>query len=149
MFEPYLLYGLGTGLDVREASDCNWNVVVDAFQEGYHIQAIHPELLQIVVIDPTTNRFRFWGDHEVACAPFAVADASPEDEYEGLKSLPDTFPTVPGYLPRLAELVAGYRNADGELEYPAGVTGRLLLQQQTRDTPTAMGRDASAPPAAH
>src|SRR3546814_293522 len=144
MIEPYHLEDMVTVLDVREAIDCNWKVVVDAFQEGYHIQAIHPELLQIVVIDPTTNRFRFWGDHEVACAPFAVADASPEDEYEGLKSLPDTFPTVTGYLPRLAELVDGYRNADGEIEYPAGVTGRILLQQATRETLTEMGLDVSA-----
>lgn len=141
MIEPYHLDDMITVLDVREAIDCNWKVVVDAFQEGYHIQAIHPELMQIVVIDPTTNRFRFWGDHEVACAPFAVANASPEVEYEGLKSLPDTFPTVTGYLPRLEELVDGYRNADGEIEYPAGVTGRTLLQQATRETLTGMGFD--------
>ena len=132
LIEPYDLDEMVTVLDVRESLECNWKVVVDAFQEGYHIQAIHPELLQIVVIDPTTNRFRFWGDHEVACAPFAVTDATPEDEYEGLKSLPETFPTVTGYLPRLAELVDGYRTADGEIEYPPSVTGRTLLQQATR-----------------
>lgn len=144
MAEPYHLDEMVTVLDVRESLDCNWKVVVDAFQEGYHIQAIHPQLLQIVVIDPTTNRFRFWGDHEVACAPFAVADASPDDEYEGLKSLPDTFPTVTGYLPRLAELVDTYRNAEGTIEYPDGVTGRTLLQRATRETLTDLGLDVGA-----
>lgn len=144
MIEPYRLDDMVTVLDVRESLDCNWKVVVDAFQEGYHIQAIHPQLLQIVVIDPTTNRFRFWGDHEVACAPFAVTDATPEAEYEGLKSLPDTFPTVTGYLPRLGELVDAHRNADGAIEYPAGVTGRTLLQQATRETLTDLGLDVDA-----
>jgi phenylpropionate dioxygenase-like ring-hydroxylating dioxygenase large terminal subunit len=144
MIEPYHMDDMVTVLDVRESIDCNWKVVVDAFQEGYHIQAIHPQLLKIVVIDPTTNRFRFWGDHEVACAPFAVTDASPEDEYEGLESLPDTFPTVTGYLPRLAQLVDTHRRADGTIEYPEGVTGRTLLQRATRETLTDMGFDVAA-----
>jgi phenylpropionate dioxygenase-like ring-hydroxylating dioxygenase large terminal subunit len=144
MIEPYHMDEMVTVLDVRESLDCNWKVVVDAFQEGYHIQAIHPQLLKIVVIDPTTNRFRFWGDHEVACAPFAVTDASPEDEYEGLESLPDTFPTVTGYLPRLAQLVDAHRRADGTIEYPEGVTGRTLLQRATRETLTDMGFDVAA-----
>jgi phenylpropionate dioxygenase-like ring-hydroxylating dioxygenase large terminal subunit len=144
MIAPYHLDEMVTVLDVREAIDCNWKVVVDAFQEGYHIQAIHPELLQIVVIDPRTNRFRFWGDHEVACAPFAVPDATPEAELEGLRTLPDTFPTVTGYLPRLEELVDGYRDAEGLIEYPPGVTGRTLLQQATRETLTDLGLDVTA-----
>lgn len=143
MIEPYHVDEMVTVLDVRESLDCNWKVVVDAFQEGYHIQAIHPQLLKIVVIDPTTNRFRFWGDHEVACAPFTVADATPEDEYEGLKSLPDTFPTVTGYLPRLEQLVEHHRDADGALRYPDGTTGRTLLQQATRETLTDMGFDVT------
>ena len=101
-----------------------------------------PSCCKIVVIDPTTNRFRFWGDHEVACAPFAVADASPEDEYEGLKSLPDTFPTVTGYLPRLAELVDGYRDADGQIALPptASPGGHCSSRRLARRSPS-MGLD--------
>ncbi|MGZ4693304.1 MAG: aromatic ring-hydroxylating oxygenase subunit alpha [Acidimicrobiales bacterium] len=142
LIEPYHLGEMVTVLDVREAIDCNWKVVVDAFQEGYHIQGIHPELLKVIVIEPSTNRFRFWADHEVACAPFTVPSASPEEELDGLKSLPDTFPTVTGYLPRLEELVDGYRD-DGVISYPAGVNGRTLLQQATRETLTDMGFDVA------
>ncbi len=69
LIAPYHLDDMITVLDVREAVDCNWKVVIDAFQEGYHIQAIHPELLKVIVLDPATNRFRFWGDHEVAVRP--------------------------------------------------------------------------------
>ena len=86
LIEAYHLDDMVTVLDVREAVDCNWKVVVDAFQEGYHIQAIHPELLKVIVLDPTTNRFRFWGDHEVAVAPFVVPNATPDDELDGLQS---------------------------------------------------------------
>lgn len=143
LIEPYRLDEMITVLDVRERVDCNWKVVVDAFQEGYHIQGIHPELLKVIVIDPTTNRFKFWGDHEVACAPFSVPDATPEAELDGLRNLPDTFPTVAGYLPRLTELVDGYRDAVGRIDYPAGVTGRTLLQQATRETLTDLGLDVS------
>lgn len=143
LIAPYRLDEMITVLEVRERIDCNWKVVVDAFQEGYHIQGIHPELLKVIVIDPTTNKFNFWGDHEVACAPFSVPNASPEDELEGLMNLPDTFPTVAGYLPRLNELVDGYRDAEGRIVYPAGVTGRTLLQQATRETLTDLGLDVS------
>ena len=105
LMAPYHLDQMVTVLDVRESVDCNWKVVMDAFQEGYHIQGIHPELLQVIVIDPTTTRYRFWDDHEVAVAPFEVADAGPEEELEGHQALPATFPTVTGYLPRFEELV--------------------------------------------
>lgn len=143
LMEPYHLDQMVTVLNVREAVDCNWKVVMDAFQEGYHIQGIHPELLKVIVIDPTTTRYRFWDDHEVAVAPFEVANADPEAELEGIRALPATFPGVTGYLPRFEELVAEHRNADGIIEYPEGVTGRILLQQATRETLTGMGFDVA------
>ena len=42
LIEAYHLDDMVTVLDVREAVDCNWKVVMDAFQEGYHIHGIHP-----------------------------------------------------------------------------------------------------------
>jgi Ring hydroxylating alpha subunit (catalytic domain) len=97
----------------------------------------------VIVIDPTTTRYRFWDDHEVAVAPFEVANGDPEEEIDGIKQLPATFPTVTGYLPRFEELANAYRKEDGRLEYPEGVTGRRLLQQATRETLTSMGFDVS------
>jgi phenylpropionate dioxygenase-like ring-hydroxylating dioxygenase large terminal subunit len=35
LMEPYHLDQMVTVMNVREAVDCNWKVVVDAFQEGY------------------------------------------------------------------------------------------------------------------
>ena len=141
LMAPYHLDEMATVLDVQEKLECNWKVVMDAFQEGYHIQGVHPELLRVIVIDPTTTRYRFWDDHEVAVAPFEVAQATPEEELIGIRELPGTFPTVTGYLPRFEELVDSYRDSNGTITYPAGVTGRTLLQQATRETLNGMGFD--------
>ena len=146
LLAPYRLDEMvPVGLNVREALECNWKVVVDAFSEGYHIVGVHPELLQVIVLEAEKNRFGWFGDHAMACAPFEVnvAGFGPEQQVEGIRSLPGTFPTVAEVLPRFEELVAAYRAADGELAFPEGVTARKLLQQATRDTLTAKGLDVS------
>ena len=134
------------GMDVRESLDCNWKVVIDAFSEGYHIIGVHPELLS--VIDPEAGKawHGFYGDHGMAYSPFEVKNAKGcglEEQVEGIRSLPGTFPTVAEVLPRFEELVAAHRDKDGKLEFPEGVTVRTLLQRATRDTLTAKGLDLS------
>jgi nitrite reductase/ring-hydroxylating ferredoxin subunit len=132
------------GLNVRESLNCNWKVVMDAFQEGYHIQGIHPEL--VPAMDESKERYAFFGDHSVATAPFGAANLAafgPERAVEGIRELPKTFPGVAEVLPRFEALVDGYRTGDAELQFPAGVTARSLLQQATRDTLTGKGLDVS------
>jgi nitrite reductase/ring-hydroxylating ferredoxin subunit len=146
LLEPYRMHEMTTVLNVREAIDCNWKVVVDAFTEGYHISGIHPELLRIIDIDPTKNRFNYFGDHAVACAPFEVANKpgfGPEQQIEGIRELPGTFPGVAEILPRFEELVDIHRDAAGALALPDGVTPRTILQQATREVLTAKGVDVS------
>lgn len=145
MLAPYRLDEMVTVMDVREKLDCNWKVVVDAFSEGYHINGIHPELLKVINIDPSTSRHRFMDEHCVSVAPFEVAGVDtygPEEQVQGIRELPGTFPTVTAVLPRFEELVDGYRT-EGVLEFPEGVTVRTLLQQATRDTLTGQGLDVS------
>jgi nitrite reductase/ring-hydroxylating ferredoxin subunit len=146
LLAPYHLDEMTTVLDVKEALDCNWKVVIDAFQEGYHIQGVHPELLRVIVIDPTTTRYRFPGDHTVAVAPFDVAhvpDMTAEQQLQGIRELPGTFPGVAGVLPAFEELVDTCRDESGALEFPVGVTARTLLQEATRQTLTTHGLDVS------
>lgn len=145
LLSPYHLEEMVTVLDVREALNCNWKVVMDAFEEGYHISGIHPQLLQVIMIDPSTTRYRFFDKHSVSCAPFEVAGVKYglEEQIEGIMGLPETFPSVTAVLPRFQELVAEYRDQNGQLQLPAGVTPRTLLQRATRETLTGMGFDVS------
>ena len=55
--------------ECAESLECNWKVVMDAFQEGYHIQGVHPELVQVT--DESKERYRFFGEHSVATLPSA------------------------------------------------------------------------------
>lgn len=143
MLAPYHLDEMVTVMNVREPLDCNWKVVMDAFEEGYHINGIHPQLLSVIAIDPATSRYKFFEHHSVAMAPFEVQGASAEKQVEGILALPETFPSTVAVMPRFEELVKSYRAADGSLEFPDGVSARTLLQQATRDTLTGMGLDVS------
>jgi phenylpropionate dioxygenase-like ring-hydroxylating dioxygenase large terminal subunit len=132
------------GLNVRESLDCNWKVVMDAFQEGYHIQGVHPEL--IPAMDESKERYRFFGDHSVATAPFGASNMAAfgaEQAVDAIRELPATFPGVAEVLPRFETLVDAHRGQDGAIAFPEGVTARGLLQQATRDTLTARGLDVS------
>jgi len=145
LLAPYRLEEMvPVGLNVREMLECNWKVVMDAFQEGYHIQAVHPEL--IAAMDESRERYGFFGDHSVATGPFGAANLEafrPEQQVDSIRGLPATFPGVAEMLPRFEALLDGYRQADGALDFPEGVTGRLLLQQATRETLSARGLDVS------
>ena len=143
LLAPYRLDEMVTVMDVREALDCNWKVVMDAFEEGYHINGIHPQLLSVLAIDPTTARYRFFENHSVAVAPFEVKGASPEKQVQGIMDLPETFPSTVAVMPRFQELVADYHTTDGTVDFPEGITARKLLQQATRDTLSGMGLDVS------
>lgn len=143
LLAPYHLDEMITVMDVQESLDCNWKVVMDAFQEGYHIDGIHPQLLRVINIDPATSRFQFFENHSVAVAPFEVQGATPDKQVDGIMDLPETFPSTVAVLPRFTELVDEHRAADGSLNFPDGVTARKLLQQATRDTLTGMGLDVS------
>jgi phenylpropionate dioxygenase-like ring-hydroxylating dioxygenase large terminal subunit len=146
LLEPYHLEEMVPVMNVRESLNCNWKVIVDAFSEGYHVDAIHPELLRIISIDPSKERFGFFGDHYVVAVPFEVANVEgfgPEQQVEGIRELPGTFPGVAEVLPSFDKLVDAYRNQDGVLTLPAGVTPRTLLQQATRETFTRRGLDVS------
>lgn len=134
------------GMDVRESLDCNWKVVIDAFSEGYHIIGVHPELLSVIDLEAGNSRHGFYGDHGMAVAPFEVKNVkscSLEQQVEGIRALPGTFPSVAEVLPLFERLVDAYRNKDGTLAFPNGVSVRTPLQRATRETLTAKGLDVS------
>ena len=113
LLEPYNIDEFITVMDVSEPIECNWKVVMDAFEEGYHIDGIHPQLLQVLHINPRTARYRFFENHSVAVAPFEVAGASAQEQVEGMLALPETFPGTVAVIPRFQELLAPYQDEDG------------------------------------
>ena len=146
LLRPYRLDEMvPVGLNVREAIDSNWKVVMDAFQEGYHVQGVHPELVPLM--DESKERYRFIGDHSVATAPFGTAKLSrldADEQVEAVKGLAYPFPGMAKVLPRFDEMAGAFRGADGKLVLPEGVTPRTLLQQATREVLDAGGLDVSA-----
>ncbi|MCB2076199.1 MAG: aromatic ring-hydroxylating dioxygenase subunit alpha [Novosphingobium sp.] len=131
------------GLNVRETIECNWKVVMDAFYEGYHVQAVHPEL--VPMIDLSRERFVRLGRHGATTVPFGGPESSgagPEAEVEMVRALPEpNFPGLVAVRPRFEELVASHTGPDGKLTLPEGVSGRTLLQQAVREDLTAKGLD--------
>lgn len=146
LLEPYHLEQFVPVMDVREEIECNWKVVIDAFSEGYHIPGIHPELLKVIVPTATESRFRFDNDHSVAVAPFDLPHSNeygPEQQVAGIRDLPATFPGTAAIIPTFDVIVEEYRQPDGTLVFPDGVTGRTLLQRATRQSLTEGGLDVS------
>lgn len=134
------------GLNVREKIKCNWKVVMDAFQEGYHVQGVHPELISYM--DMSKERFKEFGNHCACTVPFGGsldADSGPEQEAELYTGLPaPNFPGIVAALPRFEELLGQYRDKDGALVFSEGVSVRGLMQQAVREAFTSGGLDVSA-----
>jgi len=147
LLPPYRLEEMiPVGINVRETIECNWKVVMDAFQEGYHVQGVHPQLASMTKL--SRERCNFFGDHAVTVVPFGSPDLAalgPEYEIEGYLSLPvENFVGFADALPRLAALADTYRAGDGKLALPKGVTPLSLFQQAVREVLTEKGLDVSA-----
>lgn len=135
------------GLNVREALECNWKIVVDAFQEGYHIQGVHPQMADVIQLDAHKSQFNYFGDHHLSVSPFEAADVrglSAEQSVAALKEkLPATYHGAAEIMPLFDKMVDSVRSATGEIELPEGVTVHTLLERATRELFTAKGMDVS------
>jgi len=135
------------GMNVREELDCNWKIVVDAFQEGYHIQGLHPQMGDVIQIDGSRSQFNYFGDHHLSVSPFEAAKVEGltlEKAIEAIKTrLPATYHGAAEIMPLFDEQVEACRNGDGKLELPAGVSVHTLLERATRELFTRKGMDVS------
>jgi phenylpropionate dioxygenase-like ring-hydroxylating dioxygenase large terminal subunit len=69
-------YDLGSwALEVAVTTEvaCNWKASVDAHNEGYHVHALHPEVLPMV--DDTAARVDHFGDHGRIVVPMGRPSA--------------------------------------------------------------------------
>ncbi len=69
--EPYRCETFALEQETTVAIDCNWKLSVDVSNEGYHVRALHPELL--AVLDDTAVRLDLLGRHSRYLIPLGVA----------------------------------------------------------------------------
>lgn len=76
---PYQLEEYALVEDQTVDLPCNWKVGVDAFNEAYHLRAVHPQLLQM--LNERDVEIELLGRHSCIRVPFGVASPSlPERE---------------------------------------------------------------------
>jgi phenylpropionate dioxygenase-like ring-hydroxylating dioxygenase large terminal subunit len=68
--DPYHFERMHKIFDVTVEWDCNWKTSVDAFNESYHVQGIHPELLYY--LDDKDIQIDVYGRHNRYLVPFAT-----------------------------------------------------------------------------
>ena len=131
-------------LDVREPLECNWKVVMDAFEEGYHVSGIHPQLLRSSSSIPPSP-LPVPGRNSVAVAPFEVAHGGHGSGKTGRghHGIARDLPALVRVPPPLHRTRRQYRATTAPSVFPEGVTGRILLQRATRDTLSSDGLDVA------
>lgn len=136
---------IAVGVNVREALECNWKVIMDAFGEGDHVQGIHLELVGLS--DLKRERFNTFGFHCVSTVPFgppSASDGDAENEVKAILSVPsEQFSLYAEILPRFADIADSYRGADGKMVFPKGTTPRSLFRRMIREMLTEKGLDVS------
>ena len=123
---PYHFDRMVKVMDVTAEWDCNWKASVDAFNEAYHVQGIHPELLYF--IDDKDVQIDLYGRHNRYLVPFATIS----DRVAETTEIP--------HLIKAVMTAAGMNPAD----FDGRVTEvRKALQAFKRANGAAMGLDYS------
>ncbi len=68
--EPYRFERMAMKRDITVEWDCNWKASVDAFNESYHVQGIHPQLLWY--LDDVNIQIDCYARHNRYLIPFAT-----------------------------------------------------------------------------
>jgi phenylpropionate dioxygenase-like ring-hydroxylating dioxygenase large terminal subunit len=122
----------------------NWKVVVDAFNEAYHVQGTHPQILAWT--DDVAIRYEQLGKHAHYGTPRRVLRPSPrlglaEDEYDEGTILRGMVASLGGtFLKEERTLVDEVLAAP----LPPGVTLIEVYQERRRELLTARGLEVSA-----
>lgn len=114
----------------------NWKVVVDAFNEGYHIAAIHPEILRwkddaALEYTPLRTHTRYGGAGWPMPSPRLGIAPEDVDEQEVLAfKIEDLIDNLPGYIgPSEAEAL----RAVAREPMPEGITAGDVYLKRRRD----------------
>lgn len=125
--DPYHFERMALTRDLTIEWDCNWKTSVDAFNESYHVQGIHPQLLWY--LDDTNIQIDCYDKHNRYLIPFACV--SPR--------VP-----VPPDIPPAIKMIMKQAGMD-----PADYEGRITdirrdVQQFKRENAAGQGKDYSS-----
>ncbi|MGE3447534.1 MAG: SRPBCC family protein [Microbacteriaceae bacterium] len=160
-----------TGLNLTTTVSCNWKVGIESFLETYHIHAIHPQLLPNG--DDQRVLFENWERHNKQLRPFGIPSprlgppgaVDPDETLEALFGPRKQRVAAAAPVDRLAEATVGgsgdyfstvvhdvgdpwemfdqYRDEDGAITLPEGVTIRSVMEQYYRRASALKGVDFS------
>jgi nitrite reductase/ring-hydroxylating ferredoxin subunit len=130
----------------RTVLPANWKVVVDAFNEGYHISATHPEILQwkddtALEYEVFRTHTRYGGAGEPKPSPRLGLDLADVDQQQLLAlKIQDLIDSLPGYFgpDDLAALHEVQQTA-----LPDGMSAGEFYLRRRRNGATARGLDWS------
>lgn len=133
-------------LNIRQPLACNWKVVVEAFVESYHVHAIHPQILP--TNDDVNIRHTLLGDHNVFVVPVAqpsprLGELDTEEMVDGFLSLGAAFGGKELTDNPLEAVIAPFKNSDGEVDLPPGVSLRSLFADAVSKEGAEHGLDFS------
>jgi nitrite reductase/ring-hydroxylating ferredoxin subunit len=124
----------------------NWKVVIDAFNEGYHVATVHPEILRwkddaALEYTPLRTHTRYGGAGWPTPSPRLGIPPDEVDQQEVLAyKIEDLIDNLPGYIgPSEADAL----RAVAREPLPAGVTAGDLYLRRRREGAVARGLDWS------
>jgi phenylpropionate dioxygenase-like ring-hydroxylating dioxygenase large terminal subunit len=133
--DPYHFENMAMVMDVTVEWDCNWKTSVDAFNEVYHVQGIHPELCY--TIDDVDVQIDLYERHNRYLVPFkthsprvGALQEVPEGLAEELRAIgmnPDEFQ---GRVPEIRRAVQEYKRRN---EKTLGFDYSLMNDDQLSD----------------
>jgi hypothetical protein len=124
--------------------ECNWKVAVDAFNEGYHPQALHPQMLTwfndtLFVYEQLGKHSRYGSpdDTEQELGPSPRLGLKPEDLDEA-ELLAERVDAIAGLFPRSDQAMLQQLKRDGP---PAGKTVTQVFKELRLKSMRSRGYD--------
>jgi phenylpropionate dioxygenase-like ring-hydroxylating dioxygenase large terminal subunit len=138
---PYKFDEMTCTFNATTPVSANWKVVVEAFLEVYHVQAIHPQLLPM--LDDVNTTYAMFGEHSRMIVPFGVPSprigrVEPMEIFQALMRAGTAMPDVDDEGP-----LAALAGPGTTLELPEGTTVRDMVITMMRALGTGRGLDYS------